>query len=141
MAPRVVETLNDLAEKMDMKYITIDGDDVGQKITSSYLRNDLSSLMRINELIKNKTNSIADFLREQGFSIIFCAADGVAAYHDGDNFDEDFIYSAIRDIAGQEISFSAGVGRDLRESYISLLFAKSSGKARLHNFETKQSDV
>ena len=31
-----------------MFYITIDGDDIGQKITAAYLNNDIESLNRIN---------------------------------------------------------------------------------------------
>lgn len=118
-----------------MKYITIDGDDVGKMITSSYLRNDLIALLAVNELVHMKTSLISDFLTGQGFVVIFCAADGVAGYCDADDVDNDFIFRGICDIAGEEISFSAGVGRDLRESYIALLAAKSSGKARLTTYE------
>lgn len=116
-------------------YITIDGDDVGQKITSSYLRNDLNCLVNINSLVNEKTNLIADFLKSQGFDIIFCAADGVAGCIKAGHLDKDFIYRKIQEIGKGEISFSAGVGCDLRESYIALLSAKSSGKARLHNYK------
>ena len=117
-----------------MKYISIDGDDVGQKITSSYLRNDLSELSAINEMVNKKTKLIADFLRNQGFIIIFCAADGVAAYQQDNSSEDNFIFDSIASIAGKEMSFSIGVGSNLRESYIALLLAKSKGKARLCNF-------
>lgn len=117
-----------------MKYITIDGDDVGQKITSSYLKNDLNALSRINELVHEKTSLIADFLQSQGFTVIFCAADGVAAYSAGSCISDEFIFECVKRLAGAELTFSVGVGCSLRESYIALLSAKSSGKARLHNF-------
>lgn len=116
-----------------MKFITIDGDDVGQKITSSYLNNDVSELVRVNSLIQSKTKSIAEYLEVQGFKVIFCAADGVAGVSDSD-FDGEHIYSEVKRIAGQELSFSVGVGDTLRDAYVALLYAKSSGKAQLRSF-------
>ena len=65
-----------------MIYITIDGDDIGQMITSSYLKNDLHELSKINRVVNEKTLLISKFLKEQGFNIIFCAADGVAGFID-----------------------------------------------------------
>ena len=117
-----------------MKFITIDGDDVGRKITSSYLRNDLKELNYVNFLVKEKTELIANFLKDMGFIVIFCAADGVAGYSENDEVNGDFIYNRILSIAGEDMSFSAGLGDDLRESYIALLSAKSAGKSRLHKF-------
>ena len=116
-----------------MKYITIDGDDIGQKIASSYLKNDENELIRTNDLVQEKTAKIADYLKSQGFSLLFCAADGVAgscSYA----FKNDEIFEEVKRIAGAELSFSAGVGETLRDSYIALLSAKSSGKSRLHDF-------
>ena len=124
-----------------MKYITIDGDDIGRRITSAYLRNDLSRLIQINENVSAKTNSIASYLRLKGFVIVFCAADGVAAYSAQDDFDSESIFQEIQEIAADDMSFSAGVGGDLREAYIALLSAKCSGKGCLHNFEDIKDNV
>ncbi len=118
-----------------MKYITIDGDDIGQRITSHYLNNDLHSLSKMNDLVNNKTNLIAEFLKKRGFTIIFCAADGVTGYHQDEVKDDDLIFKSINNIAGDEITFSIGIGDTLRNSYIALLSAKGSGKACLRNFE------
>lgn len=117
-----------------MTYITIDGDDIGQMITSSYLKNDLNELNRINNLVNKKTQLISKFLEEQGFNIIFCAADGVAGYSEIEVLDEGFIYNSIKFIASPELSFSAGMGATLREAYVALLSAKSNGKRCMHNF-------
>ncbi|ODA30145.1 hypothetical protein A8L45_20990 [Veronia pacifica] len=115
-------------------YITIDGDDIGQMITSSYLKNDLNELSRINHIVNEKTILISEFLKDYGFNIIFCAADGVAAYAEIEKVDEVFIFNSIKSIAYPQIHFSVGVGSTLREAYIALLSAKSSGKHCLHNF-------
>lgn len=46
-----------------MIYITIDGDDIGEMITSSYLKNDLHELSRINCVVNEKTLLISKFLK------------------------------------------------------------------------------
>lgn len=117
-----------------MIYITIDGDDIGQMITSSYLKNDVNALSRINNVVNDKTKKIANFLESQGFSIIFCAADGVAGFTTKDKVDSDLIYSSISTLSEPELNFSAGMGATLQEAYIALLSAKSSGKKCLHSF-------
>ncbi|MEZ8055542.1 mCpol domain-containing protein [Vibrio atlanticus] len=117
-----------------MIYITIDGDDIGQKIASSYFKNDVDELSRINNLVNEKTKLISKYLQEQGFKIIFCAADGVAGYTHVDEINEQELYESIKHIGEPELSFSSGVGVTLQESYIALLSAKSSGKGCLHNF-------
>lgn len=117
----------------DMKYITIDGDDIGQKITTAYLSNSTAELVRVNNLVQEKTKSIAQYLKLEGFDIHFCAADGVAASI-GRDFDVGEVFDKIMEIAGSEITFSAGVGSSLRDAYIAILYAKSSGKNKLCNF-------
>ncbi|MCU8069462.1 mCpol domain-containing protein [Shewanella sp. SM32] len=126
---------------MPSRFITIDGDDIGQLIVSCYLRNDQLALARTNALVNNTTEAIADFLSANGFSILFCAADGVAAYTDAMIPDDKDLYSSIKALAGDNISFSVGIGASLREAYVALLSAKSSGKARLHNYKEVGRDV
>lgn len=117
-----------------MKYITIDGDDIGQKIQACYLNNDSNALSKLNNFIQNRVKYIAEFLREEGFTIIFCAADGVAAWIESYANPDNYLYEGIGDRSGGQVTFSAGVGEDLRESYVALLAAKSNGKARLCNY-------
>ncbi|WP_323117084.1 mCpol domain-containing protein [Klebsiella quasivariicola] len=124
-----------------MIYITIDGDDIGQMITSSYLKNDVNELSRINSIVNEKTKKIAKLIESQGFRIIFCAADGVAGFTNKDNIDTDLIYSSIKFISEPELHFSAGIGSTLQEAYIALLSAKSSGKKCLHRFSDLNNNV
>lgn len=119
-----------------MIYITIDGDDIGQMITSSYLKNDIERLSRINHMVNEKTNLISEYLKSQGFHIIFCAADGVAGYTELSSIDEVALFDSIKYIAAPELHFSVGVGATLQESYIALISAKSSGKCCLQTFSS-----
>jgi hypothetical protein len=118
-----------------MKYITIDGDDVGQKIAYCYLQNDPAQLAEINDLVQSTTRSIADFLRSQNFTIIFCAADGVSAYSSSPAASDERLFRSITELGDKSLTFSAGTGPTLRDAYIALLSAKSSGKACLCTLE------
>ncbi|MDP2560763.1 mCpol domain-containing protein [Psychrobium sp. 1_MG-2023] len=120
-----------------MKYISIDGDDIGRKITSCYLNNDENKLQLISHDLENVTLAIADYLIDNGFSIVFRAADGVVASTTNEcNFSK--IFSDISSLHSNGITFSAGVGESLREAYIALLNAKSSGKNCLSCFSALQ---
>ncbi|HHQ2584336.1 TPA: mCpol domain-containing protein [Providencia rettgeri] len=116
-----------------MVYVTIDGDDVGQKITSSYLSNDVMKLISINEYVNSATSRISEILAYNGFVIIFCAADGVAGYSFDDAVNVEFLYSEIQKNADFGITFSMGVGNSLKDSFIALISAKSNGKNQFCN--------
>lgn len=117
-----------------MKYITIDGDDIGQKISACYFRNDSDALFNLNKLVAGIVTDIAQFLSEQGYEIIFSAADGVAAYSSSCTSSGEMLYREISKFGGKELTFSVGVGDSLREAYIALLASKSNGKARLTTY-------
>lgn len=116
-----------------MKYISIDGDDVGRKITSYYLSNDRDGLMQLSQSLEVSTKAISIKLQEHGFDVIFCAADGVVGYT-ALRVDVKSLFSEIREIAPEGVTFSAGSGENLRESYIALISAKCSGKNCLHEY-------
>ena len=116
-----------------MKYISIDGDDIGRKITSCYLSNDESKLNLISRQIEESTLNIAALLEAKGFHVIFRAADGVVARtKTGCDFEELFL--SISSYATSGITFSAGVGSNLREAYVALISSKSNGKNQLSIF-------
>lgn len=111
-----------------MIYVTIDGDDVGQKISASYLFNNVDELININDLVNFATLEISRILAGYGFEIIFCAADGVAGMIDNDSIDLSAIFNNIQTISCDDITFSMGSGRTLKDSYVALITAKSNGK-------------
>lgn len=115
-----------------MKYISIDGDDIGRKITSFYLSNNEEQLRNLSASLKESTSKVAEFLSREGFDIIFCAADGVVA---STKKEQDFkkIFGVISTLSPEQITYSAGVGDSLKDAYIALLSAKSNGKNCLHN--------
>jgi hypothetical protein len=124
---------NNNNKEIFLQYISIDGDDIGRKITAYYISNDNEALKNLSSTLNNITNKIASKLKSEGFHILFCAADGVVAYTEEE---KDFysIFDLITKISPPEITFSAGVGSDLRETYMALTSAKSNGKNCLHKY-------
>ncbi|EPB0848153.1 mCpol domain-containing protein [Yersinia enterocolitica] len=110
-------------------YIAIDGDDVGRKITSSYLSNSEEKLACISNKLNETTKKISNMLLVNRFEIIFQAADGVTAKTDDDvDVDLNIVFDKIKSYSFDGITFSAGVGASLREAYVALLNSKSNGK-------------
>lgn len=109
-------------------YITIDGDDVGRKITACYIENDDVKLRELSNVMSEAVIKIAKLLEMYGFTIIFSAADGVAGFVEGKRADFISIHKSIQQSAPVGFTFSAGVGESMRDAYMALLYAKSSGK-------------
>ncbi|WP_166424418.1 mCpol domain-containing protein [Paraglaciecola sp. 20A4] len=113
-----------------MKYLTIDADDIGRKITSHYLNNSPSELGKLSASLDKSTFDVSSMLKGLGFEVIFCAADGIAGYI---KKDVDFlsVFDSVSELSPPEFTYSAGVGGTLRESYMALMMAKSDGKSCL----------
>lgn len=111
-----------------MVYVTIDGDDVGQRISVAYLFNNVDELIKINNLVDVATLEISKILAEYGFKIIFRAADGVAGTIDNDSIVLSEVFNNIQRTARNEITFSMGSGSTLKDSFVALITAKSNGK-------------
>ena len=119
-----------------MTFVTIDGDDIGRRLAACYLSNDVKALQFTKDLVELKTRQISGLLETLGYDVLFCAADGVTAYSNDIALDKRTLYQKINDITGVELAFSVGVGSSLREAYVALLFAKSTGKARICSFDS-----
>ncbi len=101
-------------------------------MTARHLANDAVGLSAVVALVHDKVTRIERLLIDAGYTVIFCAADGVVAHHAGaDNLSAADLYPSIQAIGGNDLTFSMGVGQSLREAYVALQSAKSNGKARL----------
>lgn len=112
-------------------YIAIDGDDFGRRIASCFIRNDEEALSIASAELQKAAARISNLLVSRGFKVVFSAADGVTAVTAEATHDFGSLFVAIQGLSPPELTFSAGVGTSLREAYIALLAAKSSGKNRL----------
>jgi hypothetical protein len=117
-----------------LKYLTIDADDIGRKITFQYLNNSPSELNKLSVSLDESTKRISSLLTDLGFQVIFCAADGIAGFTK-EKIDFSALFDSVSDQSPVEFSYSAGVGGTLREAYMALMLAKSDGKNCLRFFD------
>ena len=110
-------------------YISIDGDDTGNKIAKSYLENDEVTLARIIKELNSILAQICEYLKLIEFEIIYCAADGIASK--GSALDLDAFAQYIKTIGKPDHTFSVGIGDDLQTSFLALKYAKAVGKERI----------
>lgn len=108
-----------------MNYIYIDGDNIGLTIEQSFLNNDESELILINNRVIKAITSITDFLISTEHTIIFSGADGIICK--SENLILDNILRITR-TADSKITFSIGVGKTLQDCYLALRYAKSYSK-------------
>jgi len=108
-----------------MMYAYIDGDDIGLRIENSFMDNNEENLKAINDCVKNAVNEITFTLTNLGYEIIFDGADGVICK--SEKIDIHSLLNYVRQLS-DKLTFSIGIGQDLRDSYIALRYAKSNGK-------------
>lgn len=108
-----------------MEYTYIDGDNIGLKIETSFLENNEQALIAINKEVKETIVVITDFLIKHNQTIIFSGADGIICT--GEKLDISDTLDFIR-LNNKEMTFSIGVGNDLKDCYIALRYAKSLNK-------------
>lgn len=108
-----------------MKYIYIDGDDIGLRIEKSLIANDVRGLNAINQAVNEAISRLTDYLASQNCQIIFSGADGIIFNTEDPHIKE--IQSYISTIE-KSITFSIGVGNSLREAFLALRHAKANGK-------------
>jgi hypothetical protein len=114
---------------MTITYVSIDGDNIGNKIAKSYFDNDETALLEIIQDLESSLACISEQLERAGFRTVFCAADG--ALYRGDVPDVDALLVRCIEVTKSSHTFSAGVGFDLRSSFFALKYAKAAGKAKL----------
>lgn len=117
-------------------YISIDGDDTGNKIAISYLENNEEKLSKVIQDLHDMLSRLQEYLRNLGFEIIFCAADGIACKGQSINLEEFSKY--LKKVGQPTYTFSAGIGDDLQSSYFALKYAKAFGKNTSVIYEDKR---
>lgn len=118
-----------------MRYVAIDGDDVGRRITSFYLRNDPLGLATFSQLISASMARIAKELEGVGLQVVFAAADGVTAVSKSDDLKSAELFRRVVEIGPESVSLSMGAGNSLREAYVALLAAKCAEKGTFIDYE------
>jgi minimal CRISPR polymerase domain len=108
-----------------LRYLYIDGDNIGLRIEESFLNNNEEELTIINESVIQIIDQITKYLISNNQKIIFSGADGVICK--GKGLDDIQILTMIRATI-KDITFSIGSGFSLRDAYMALRYAKSINK-------------
>ncbi|MFE2032844.1 mCpol domain-containing protein [Streptomyces scopuliridis] len=114
-----------------MLFAIIDGDDVGQEIEAHLLANDVSGFVRTSETISATIESLASHTsRVTGVTVVSTGGDSILL-----QVSENSIARLSDELEALQrpgqFTFSVGVGATLRESFIALRMAKTSGKCRI----------
>ncbi|WP_411115044.1 mCpol domain-containing protein [Streptomyces sp. 029-5] len=114
-----------------MLFAIIDGDDVGHEIESHLLTNDVSGFVRTSDTISATIESLAGHAsRISGVTLVSVGGDSILL-----QVGENSIARLSDELESLQrpghFTFSVGVGATLRESFIALRMAKSSGKCRI----------
>lgn len=121
-----------------MKYLYIDGDNIGLKIEQSFLNNDAEELRIVNLAVINAIEKITSYLTSNDQEIIFSGADGIIVR--GNNLDIKALLKKIRS-TDKNFTFSVGIGNSLSDAYIALRYAKSYSKNVAVNVENGQFNI
>jgi hypothetical protein len=121
-----------------MKYVGIDGDNIGSRLELGFLQNREEDIKEISQKVDSGILAMAERLQDLGMEVIFFSGDSLLCK--GESLDTDVLVQLIK---SQSItfSFSAGIGDTLRDTYLALKYAKTSGKSRVVIFEDSEYKV
>ncbi|MFJ5179299.1 mCpol domain-containing protein [Streptomyces griseoviridis] len=118
-----------------MAFAIIDGDDVGSKVEIHILANDVEKFVESSRMINSTLERLADRMSSlPGVSLVHTGGDSILIEISDDCID--LMSDTLRKEQGPgALTFSAGVGATLRQSFLALRMAKSSGKCRIVRFQ------
>ncbi|NUP20852.1 MAG: mCpol domain-containing protein [Streptomyces sp.] len=118
-----------------MTFVIIDGDDVGNKVEKHILSNDVANFIELSRTINLTLERLAGRLAElPGVSLVHAGGDSILI--EIADASVDLMSETLRkEQAPGALTFSAGVGSTLRQSFLALRMAKSSGKHRIVRFQ------
>ena len=119
-----------------MKYVGIDGDNIGSKIELYFLEDSEESIQVFSEIVGKTIRLVASQLEELGMKIIFCGGDSILCR--ADEIDTVKLRDILTVEAKNEIRFSVRVGETMKQAYMALKYAKTSGKDRIVILEEDQ---
>jgi hypothetical protein len=121
-----------------MKYVGIDGDNIGSRLELGFLQNREEEIHLLSKKVDIAISTMAERLQNLGMEVIFFSGDSLLCK--GEYLDAEVLAEVIK---SQSIAFnfSAGIGNTLRDTYLALKYAKTSGKNRVVIFEDSEYKV
>ncbi len=124
------------SERKDVKFLAIDGDDVGVYLREYIIANDLDGASNFSQALLDYFDSLRRWLMSQQCRIVFCGGDSILA----------LAQSAIIEKFATDLSFgpctvSAGIGDTSEKAYLALQLAKARGKSQIVDISSVQADT
>lgn len=110
-------------------YYSFDGDQVGRRIQTMILENDVPSLLELSRTVSACVTELHDQLVRLGCDVLFAAGDSVMAVGPAGLPIEDLPLKV------NGLTFSVGIGSTPREALIALARAKTSGRGQTVRYE------
>jgi hypothetical protein len=123
------------AQRADIWYLALDGDDIGRSLELHIVNNDIEMLQQFSAHFTNMTERLDKKLLElPGVRSILNGGDSLLFSFPHSSVDT--VISTARDeISSSDFSFSGGYGPSPRSALLALKIAKSSGKNRIQGPE------
>ena len=117
-------------------YISVDGDDIGKDLELHIIKNDLKGAEIYSQKIDLAFNYLVNAVKKTwGAEISFFGGDNFIFFINNEDLEMNFfkeICNNFFELSGKTIS--VGIGNTPRESYLSLKFAKLSGKNQIRRY-------
>ncbi len=112
-----------------MKYIGIDGDNIGDRLEFFLLESQEESIRSFSQEVELHLKKIWHALQQINAQMILCSGDSLLCKVEV--IDAVLLRKAITSERTSGITFSAGIGETLKDAYIALKYAKASGKNKI----------
>jgi GTP cyclohydrolase III len=119
-----------------MKYIGIDGDNIGSRIELYLLEDNEQSIQAFSKTVEKTIAYLSNKLKKEGMTIIFSGGDSILCRSDETDVEKLCNTLSIESESG--IQFSIGIGGTMQQAYMALKYAKTSGKDRIVILEDNQ---
>lgn len=121
-----------------MRYVGIDGDNIGNKLELCLLENNEIGVKLLSREVEGILLNFSQQLSALGMEIIFCSGDSLLCK--GESINLSYLSKLVK-IEKNSIKFSVGVGYTVKDAYIALKYAKASGKNKLVSLENDRYTV
>jgi GTP cyclohydrolase III len=112
-------------ETEKLTFIAIDGDDVGPKLRSYIIKNDIEGAAHFSLNLENHFQSLRTWLHNRKFTIVFCGGDSILAYNSLFSVNQ-----AVNELPQGFWPYSVGIGVSAEIAYLALQLAKARGKSQ-----------
>ncbi len=116
-----------------MRYIGLDGDNIGRLVESYFIENNVSKLVEFSRNVVRALDEIRIMGEHNGADVLFCTGDSILLYGDIDvSFGTEMLEVFHRETGK---TASVGIGQNMANTYLGLKLAKSRGGGQVVHYQ------